>query len=102
MCAQQTKTRYKEIVKQLERLVAECETLGQEYGEKALELISDYPLYACSSNISYGEGIVIATVFGDIFKQGNEDKLIEEYFKSLPKGEVGSVEGYEQWRKERK
>lgn len=93
--------KYQEIVKKIGQLVAECELLADEYGDKALGLIGDYPLYACSSNISYGEAILIASVFGNIDEQKDDDKLIGEYFKTLPKGEMGSVEGYERWLKER-
>lgn len=93
--------RYEEIVKQLEKLVAECELLRDKYGDKALKLIADYPLYASSSNISYGEAILIASVFGHIDRQIDGDKLVDEYFKSLPKGQVGSYEDYEKWVAER-
>ena len=92
---------YQEIVKQLEKLVAECERYAKEYGDKALELVADYPLYASSSNISFGEAILIASVFGDIDRQKNGAKLVDEYFKSLPKGQVGSWAGYEKWVAER-
>lgn len=92
---------YQEIVKQLEKLVAECELYAKEYGDKALELVGDYPLYASKSNISYGEAILIASVFGDIDRQINGDKLVDEYFKSLPKGQTGSYADYEKWVAER-
>ena len=61
--------KYTEIVKQVEQLVAECELYSKQYGDKALELVADYPLYASSSNISFGEAILIASVFGDIDRQ---------------------------------
>ena len=36
-------------------------------GQKAMELISDYPIYAATSNISYAEAIGVAMIlFGDI------------------------------------
>lgn len=92
---------YQEIVKQLEKLVAECERYAKEYGDKALELVADYPLYASSSNISFGEATLIASVFGDIDRQKNGAKLVDEYFKSLPKGQVGSWADYEKWVAER-
>lgn len=93
--------RYEEIVNQLEKLVAECERYAKEYGDKALELVADYPLYASSSNISYGEAILIASVFGNIDRQRDGDKLVAEYFKTLPKGQVGSWADYEKWVAER-
>lgn len=41
-----------------------------ELGEIAMELISDYPLYACTSNITYDEAILIASIlFGDDLKK---------------------------------
>ena len=93
--------RYEEIVSQLGKLVAECERYSKEYGDKALELVADYPLYASSSNISFGEAILIASVFGHIDRQRDGAKLVDEYFKSLPKGQVGSYEEYEKWVAER-
>lgn len=93
---------YQEIVKQLEKLVAECELYAKEYGDKALEMVADYPLYASSSNISYGEAILIASVFGDIDRQKDGAKLVDEYFKTLPKGQVGSWADYEKWVAEKK
>lgn len=92
---------YQEIVKQVEKLVAECELYAKEYGDKALELVADYPLYASSSNISYGEAILIASVFGHIDRQKDGAKLVDEYFKTLPKGQTGSYEDYEKWVAER-
>ena len=93
--------RYEEIVKQLEKLVAECERYAKEYGDKALDLVADYPLYASSSNISFGEAILIASIFGNIDRQTNGAELVDEYFKSLPKGQVGSYADYEKWVAER-
>lgn len=92
---------YQEIVKQVEKLVAECELYAKEYGDKALELVADYPLYACSSNISFGEAILIASVFGHIDRQKDGAKLVDEYFKTLPKGHTGSYKDYEKWVAER-
>ena len=41
--------------------------------DKALELIGDYPLYACSSNISAEEAILIGLVlYGDIEQAYND------------------------------
>lgn len=93
--------RYEEIVKQLEPLVAECERYAKEYGEQALKLIADYPLYASTSNISYGEAILIASIFGNIDRQTNGAELVNEYFKTLPEGKVGSWADYEKWVAER-
>lgn len=92
---------YTEIVNELQKLLAECELKSKEYGDKAMEIIADYPLYASTSNISYGEAILIATIFGDIDRQQDGAKLVDEYFKSLPKGEMGSWAGYEKWAAER-
>lgn len=89
--------KYTEIVKQVEKLVAECELYSKQYGDKALELIADYPLYASSSNVSFGEAILIASVFGDIDRQKDGAKLVAEYFKTLPKGQTGSWADYEKW-----
>lgn len=45
-------------------------------GDKALELIGDYPLYGATSNISYDEAILIALVLeGDDFMNSlNEEE----------------------------
>lgn len=88
---------YQEIVEQVGKMVAECERYAKEYGDKALKLVADYPLYASSSNISYGEAILIASIFGNIDRQTNGANLVDEYFKTLPKGQVGSYEDYEKW-----
>lgn len=37
----------------------------EQAGEQALELISDYPLYAATSNITYTDAILIAVVLGE-------------------------------------
>lgn len=93
--------RYEEIVNQLEKLVAECERYAKEYGDRALNLIADYPLYASTSNISYGEAILIASIFGNIDRQTNGAELVNEYFKTLPEGKLGSWADYEKWVAER-
>ena len=36
----------------------------EQAGKKALDAISDYPLYAATSNISYEDAILIALVLG--------------------------------------
>ncbi len=36
----------------------------EAYGEKALEAIGDYPLYGATSNITYTEAILIASMLG--------------------------------------
>lgn len=92
---------YTEIVNELARLRDECEKLRDQYGDKSMELIADYPLYASTSNITYGESILIASLFGDIDRQLDGGKLVNEYFKSLPKGQVGSWADYEKWVAER-
>lgn len=35
---------------------------NEELGSKAFEYISDYPLYASTSGITYAEGIAIANI----------------------------------------
>ena len=87
------------IVKTLSEIQDECETLSSVYGEKAMELIADYPLYASTSNISCGSAIAIAFMFGDIDEQGKTDELMREYFKT---DREHSLEDYEAWVKERK
>lgn len=61
-------------------------------GARAFSLLTDYPLYASSSNISYAEAIAVASVlFGDIDreyerqeKQGEDfDKCAKAYKKYL-------------------
>ena len=37
----------------------------EQAGQKAMEFISDYPLYAATSNITYEEAIMIALVLGE-------------------------------------
>lgn len=62
---------YNKLWKGTRNLAVVCENLPnkEELGEKALTLISDYPLYASMSNITYGEAIAIAMVlFGDFTK----------------------------------
>ncbi len=48
----------------------------EKIGAKALELIGDYPLYGATSNISYGEAIMIALVLGgdDFINSLSEEK----------------------------
>ena len=88
-----------EIIKALATIQNECEKMSAEYGDKAMELIGDYPLYVSgTSNISYGTAIAIAFMFGDIDEQENEDNLMAEYFKTNRKH---SLEDYELWRKEK-
>lgn len=36
----------------------------EDAGKEALEIISDYPLYAATSNITYTDAILIALVLG--------------------------------------
>lgn len=49
---------YRQIKEMPERMV-------EQAGEKAMEFISDYPLYATTSNITYEEAIMIALVLGE-------------------------------------
>lgn len=49
---------YRQIKEMPERMV-------EQAGEKAMEFISDYPLYAATSNITYEEAIMIALVLGE-------------------------------------
>ena len=37
----------------------------EQYGRQALEVISDYPLYAASSNITYTDAILVAMVLNE-------------------------------------
>ncbi len=57
----------------------------QRLGQMALEMISDYPLYASTSNISYGEAIAVAKVFygNDIEQAYKEMQAEEEWFKKM-------------------
>lgn len=41
------------------------DNMVEQAGEKAMEFISDYPLYAATSNITYTEAIMIALVLGE-------------------------------------
>ena len=93
--------RYEEIVEKVAELVAECERYAKEYGDRALELVAEYPLYASKCNISFGEAILIASIWGNIDRQTNGAELVNEYFKTLPKGQTGSWEEYEKWVAER-
>lgn len=87
------------IVKQLQEIQVECESLSKIYGDKALELIADYPLYVSgTSNISYGTAIAIALMFGSIEEQKLQDDLMAEYFKTDRKH---SLDDYEKWVGER-
>ena len=89
------------IVKLLDEIQNECEGLGETYGEKAMEIISDYPLYVSgTSNISYGTAIAIALMFGGIEEQEQQEKLMDEYFKTLKKGEKATIDGYNKWLSE--
>lgn len=92
--------RVAEIVKSLQEIQVECEHLSKVYGEKAMELIADYPLYVSGiSNISYGTAIAIAFMFGDIDKQLEQEKLMAEYFKT---DREHSMDDYDKWLEERK
>lgn len=44
----------------------------KKVGEKALEFLSDYPLYANTSNIGYQEAILTALIYGFKLKGKNE------------------------------
>lgn len=88
------------LVKALQEIQVECEQLGSVYGEKAMEIIGDYPLYVSgTSNISYGTAIAIALMFGSIEEQENQDALMAEYFKT---NREHSLDDYEKWVAERK
>ncbi len=89
-----------QLSKKIQALIAECEKFGETHGEKAMEIISDYPLYVGgTSNISYGEAILIALMYGDIDKQLQDGKDLDRYFATLKDGEKASVEGFEEWKK---
>lgn len=54
-----------EAVEQINEMASDEKS---KIGEKALELIGDYPLYGATSNISYDEAILIAMIIeGDDF-----------------------------------
>lgn len=78
--------------------------MDNKLGEMAMQLIADYPLYACTSNISYDEAIAVAKIFfgNDLEKavaeKQNEDALMKEYFKTSRKH---SLADYEKWVAER-
>lgn len=56
----------------ISKVVGDCCTILQEInedekrkiGQKALDCISDYPLYASSSNITYEQAIIVAIACG--------------------------------------
>lgn len=78
---------------------------NNKLGEIAMELISGYPLYASTSNISYDEAIAVAKViFGDdlakAYNDGkDQDALMAEYFKTDRKH---SLADYDKWVAEKK
>lgn len=54
-----------EAIEQIDEMTSEEKN---RIGEKALDLIRDYPLYGATSNISYDEAILIAMIIeGDDF-----------------------------------
>lgn len=100
---------YKQIKKTLAPIVRYCDQClpnKEELGEKAMELIGEYPLYVSGlSNITYGEAIAIATLlFGDIEEAYNgskeQDDLMREYFAD--KTREHSLEDYDKWVAEKK
>lgn len=54
-------TQMDKIYRQIEDMP---ENMVEQAGEKAMEFIADYPLYASTSNITYTEAIMIALVLG--------------------------------------
>ena len=98
---------YNQIKSTLRNIAYECDKLPNktELGEKAMELIGDYPLYVGGlSNISYGEAIAIAVlIYGDIdsaLRESQEsDQLMAEYFKTDRKH---SIADYDKWVAEKK
>lgn len=51
----------------------------KEYGQLAMEIISDYPLYASTSGITYQEAILLALVFEpDMTKWKQFIKLMQD------------------------
>lgn len=54
-------TQMDKIYRQIEEMP---ENMVEQAGEKAMEFIADYPLYAATSNITYTEAIMIALVLG--------------------------------------
>ena len=73
---------------------------SNKLGEIAMELIAGYPLYACTSNISYDEAIAVAKIFfgedleKNLWEIKNRDTLMKEYFKTDRKH---SLEDYDKW-----
>ena len=78
---------------------------NNELGQIAMELISDYPLYASTSNITYDEAIAIAQViFGDDLEQAyndnnDQDSLMVEYLKT---DREHSLDDYDKWVAEKR
>lgn len=78
---------------------------NEKLGKIAMELISDYPLYASTSNITYGEAIAVAkAIYGDdlvkAYNDGkDQDALMAEYFKTDRKH---SLADYNKWVAEKK
>lgn len=88
------------LVRALQEIQVECEHLSKVYGDKAMEIIADYPLYVSgTSNISYGTAIAIALMFGKIEDQENQDALMAEYFKT---DREHSLDDYDKWVAEKK
>lgn len=54
--------------------------MSNQLGEIAMELISDYPLYASTSNITYEEAIEVAKIFfgDDLIEAKKEMELSNE------------------------
>lgn len=53
-----------EIKKMMKQINEMPEHMVAQAGQKALDFIGDYPLYAATSNITYTEAIMIALVLG--------------------------------------
>lgn len=63
-----------------------------EKGERAMEYISDYPLYAKTSGITYEEAIAIAEVLSDTWEQDMKD--MEEFDKLSPEQKKAILDNF--------
>lgn len=94
-----SKEKMEKIVRDLARISVECEKFSGEYGERAMKIIGEHPLYASTCGITYGQAIAIAILCGgSIDEQEKTDELMTEYFKTDRKH---SLEDYDKWLAER-
>ena len=48
----------------------------KELGDKALDIIADYPLYASTSGVTYIEAIAIAKIINNDFDEATKNIII--------------------------